>query len=170
MVIITKNHKKSLKSLKSLVGTGSRFASFSLESPRALTRTQHTADHVLVAAERLPRDIGHRLRRRGPRSACAVARRCLRRGPAFSVPVSLPLPLGDSCRGNGFFPLSNSFFQDSSRFTLFHINLRGFISHTDELSAILEAEGWPTYVGITESKLTDNVKDPVLHGYCRLSS
>ena len=48
---------------------------------------------------------------------------------------------------------------------MFHINIRGFISHSDELSAVLEAEKWPTYVGITESKLNNPVQEPVLHGY-----
>ena len=79
----------------------------------------------------------------------------MRRTSRYNKPSS---PEGLPCSSYAVEPLS-----------IFHINVRGFVSHSDELSAVLTFENYLTYVGISETFLNDSVEDVDLPGYTLVS-
>ena len=101
-----------------------------------------------------------RIRRQGPRSSEATLRRSRRHHvhmhESFEQGGRLCKPsLSPSC-------------SDSS-FSLIHMNIRGFISHRQELEVYLALLNFPALVGITETFLDQSVANPSLHGYSLVS-
>ena len=87
---------------------------------------------------------GPRLRRRGPRSADACARRLARNTFTQS---GAPWLFGDAAQ-------------------ILHYNIRGWVSHSAELTAVLRSlPALPTIVVLTETWLTDAFEEPTLEGY-----
>ena len=103
--------------------------------------------------------LSRRFRRRGPRSQDALFRR--RRRQRIDVSPVLPQS-GGPCQ-SGPDPL---FLHDISNITIFHCNLRGFITNSPELEArLILMEKSPSIVCITETWLNSSIGSPSLYGY-----
>ena len=80
--------------------------------------------------------------------------------PSGSSSSVLPKPgVGSSCQSEHL-PTSSY-----DRFTLLHLNIRGFISHRAELEAHLSILKWPHFVAITETLLNSTVAHKTLSRY-----
>ena len=100
-----------------------------------------------------------RHRRRGPRSHDAL----LRRRHRHCIDVSPVLPQGGGPSQAGPFPPLT---RDINFITIFHCNIRGFITNCSELDArLLLMESSPSIICLTETWLNDSVGSPSLHGY-----
>ena len=101
-----------------------------------------------------------RLRRRGPRSLHALAKRSHR----TSLNSRSHRPQGgDLCKPKSVPPSS------VHSFTLLHHNVRGFLTRRAELEAHIEALRWPQLVALTETWLDASTTSPSLSGYCVVS-
>ena len=58
---------------------------------------------------------------------------------------------------------------ESEMFTFLYLNIRGFVSHEAELSAVAKQLGNPTFIGLVETFLTKSVKQIHLPGYTLVS-
>ena len=124
-------------------------------------KEQNDSAHHSVIVERPPTlETCGRVRKRGPRSLEAVTRR----NSNTENPFGLQVPQGGGlCESKPAPP-----YKDSS-FTLLCMNIRGFLSHHVELSAHLEFIGMPSFVGLTETWLTNVVGSISLPGYTLVS-
>jgi hypothetical protein len=76
----------------------------------------------------------------------------------------------DSSESAGVFPSSPpspceagpTFFNS---FTLMHCNIRGWLSHSDELYGHIRHQNFPSIVALNETLLDNSVQDPALPGY-----
>ena len=104
--------------------------------------------------------IHRRARRRGPRSRDALLRRC-RTQDGVSSPVVSTMPRGGDLRESGSIPPTIN-----CCFTIFHCNIRGFLSKAAELHArILMMAVLPSFICLTETWLTRSTALAVLPGY-----
>ena len=108
---------------------------------------------------RPPGTMHGRLRRRGPRSAEAIIRRA-RGSQSESASVTTSLPHGDDPCKSGLMPPSVI-----DKFTILHHNIRGFLSHRDELEILLYKYEYPSFVGLVETFLDDSIQAPALTNY-----
>ena len=108
-----------------------------------------TARHS-VADERFPPlKRSMRIRRRGPRSMHAL----IQRKSKHPVRGDLQRPRGGNFGKSKHVPsLTNT------EITAFHVNIRGFISHTAELKVHLAMCGMLRFVGITETWLKNSIQ------------
>jgi len=51
------------------------------------------------------------------------------------------------------------------KFTILHHNIRGFLSHRDELEILLYKYEYPSFVGLVETFLDDSIQAPALTNY-----
>ena len=54
-------------------------------------------------------------------------------------------------------------------FTFLHHNIRGFVSHKDELEILLNIHYYPCFVGLVETFLDPSIHHPKLNGYVVLA-
>ena len=101
-----------------------------------------------------PQRVSARLRRRGPRSFDAIARRSRR------LPAENSLHAKGSGLRNSRLPLP------SETFRILHINSRGFVSHQIELEAYIDSlPAKPGIICLNETFLDKAVQSPTLEGY-----
>ena len=147
----------------------------------ALATAHDTAPHGNVSVGRPPRP--QRLRRRGPRSLEAAARRSLRTTQASSVSSPSPsanaeLNTGQADDDGNFLPPENAgscraepeASLDFCSFSLLQCNIRGFTSHRAELEGRLQLlPSMPQLVCLNETLLEDPEQMIALGGYALVS-
>ena len=108
--------------------------------------------------ERLP-GLHRRGRRRGPRSIAAL----IRRRPVQNVeePIAEKVATNIGCMPHGWSPCQSGL----HCITFLHHNIRGFVSHKDELEILLKLHSYPCFVGLVETFLGPSIHHPKLNGY-----
>jgi hypothetical protein len=114
-----------------------------------------TAHHPVVDV-RPPPSVQLRLRRRGPRSDFAIAKRCAR---------TCPRRFRGQPPDSGLCQPKPELSDIPADFTILHVNLRGFLSHRAELEVHLGFHNCPAFVGITETLLDKSVHTITISGY-----
>ena len=121
-----------------------------------------TAPHTVGCARPPCTRHSRRFRRRGPRSYDALSRRRHRR--EFVVSPVLPQG-GGPCQSGLIPPLIHD------DVTIFHCNIRGFITNSPELEArlLIMGDKRPCIICLTETWLNNSVGSPTLNGYIVIS-
>ena len=102
-----------------------------------------------------------RLRRRGPRSLTALHRRSHNHvSPSLSHSSDSP-PADDLCQSRS----SSAVNFDFNKLSILQCNLRGWISHHDELEACLQLTSHPSLIFLNEILLDASIAHPVITGY-----
>ena len=102
-----------------------------------------------------------RSRRRGPRSLISLSRRSVSQSNSFlsQTHSSLSPPADDLCQSRSISAV------EFDKLSILQCNLRGWISHHDELEACLNLVSLPFLIFLNETLLDASIERPELSGY-----